>query len=95
MASSFSHFDPGTPFTRYNIEAPERTTTIPIKGDVEEIERVEGRTEVYVDEGISTVAYALDEGLIEFGTATDDGDLDRAVLFLETLELNAESRAMW
>lgn len=28
-------------------------------------------------EGVSTVAYTLDEGLIEFGTAIDDGDYAR------------------
>jgi intraflagellar transport protein 172 len=28
------------------------------------------------------MSYELDEGLIEFGTAVDDGDFDRAVAFL-------------
>lgn len=79
----------------YNVEAPERVTTFPIKGEVEDIERVDGRTEVLVDEGVNTASYALDEGLIEFGTAVDDGNYARACSFLETLELTAESEAMW
>lgn len=33
-----------------------------------------------VTEGVNTVSYTLDEGLIEFGTAVDDGDYDRYVL---------------
>lgn len=38
-----------------------------------------GRTDVIVVEGGIRVAYTLDEALIEFGTAIDDGDLPRAV----------------
>eukprot|EP00042_Codosiga_hollandica_P051782 m.643612 g.643612 ORF g.643612 m.643612 type:complete len:1752 (+) comp58351_c0_seq22:791-6046(+) len=79
----------------YTIESPERVTTFPIKGDVTDIERANGRTEVLVEDGVSHVAYTLDEGLIEFGTAIEDGDLLRAVAFLETLELTQESEAMW
>ena len=30
-----------------------------------------------VSEGVTTVAYTLDEGLIEFATALDDGDYAR------------------
>ena len=67
-------------------------TTFPIKGDVEDIERNDGQTEVIVDEGNGQVSYMLDEGLIEFGTAVEDGDYVRAVLFLETLELTPESK---
>ena len=40
-----------------------------IKGDVDTIERTEGRTEVLVDDGTNTVSYNLDEALIEFGAA--------------------------
>ena len=32
-----------------------------------------------VNEGVTTVSYTLDEGLIEFGTAIDDGDYPRYV----------------
>ena len=79
----------------YSIDAPERITTFPIKGDVTDIERVNGRTEVVVDDGANTVSYALDEGLVEFGTAVDDGNYERACAFLEPLEMSAETEAMW
>ncbi len=59
------------------------------------LERRNGRTEVLVQTGMDTVAFALDEGLIEFGTAVDDEDYQRALAFLETLELTKESESMW
>lgn len=52
---------------------------IPIKGDVEGIERSPGKTEVLVTEGLTTTSYALDEALIDFGSALDD--LVRLTLF--------------
>ncbi|XP_074640366.1 intraflagellar transport protein 172 homolog [Tubulanus polymorphus] len=79
----------------YNIDAPERVTMFPMKGEVMGIERNEGKTDVIVNEGVQTVSYTLDEGLIEFGTAIDDGDYARAVAFLETLEMSPETEAMW
>ena len=30
-----------------------------------------------MNEGVTSISYTLDEGLIEFGTAIDDGDLER------------------
>ena len=48
-----------------------------LQGDIVDLERANGKTEVLVDEGVTTVSYTLDEGLIEFGTATDDGDYGR------------------
>ena len=42
-----------------------------IKGDVESIERTEGKTEVIVDDGVNAVSYALDEALIEFCAALE------------------------
>lgn len=47
------------------------------QGDVIGLERGGGKTEVMVTEGVTTVAYTLDEGLIEFGTAIDDGNYIR------------------
>ncbi|XP_076806393.1 intraflagellar transport protein 172 homolog [Clavelina lepadiformis] len=79
----------------YNVDAPERVTMFPIKGEIVELDRSEGKTEVLVQEGVNTITYTLDEGLIEFGTAVDDGDFGRAVAFLETLEMSPESEAMW
>ncbi|KAK2092283.1 hypothetical protein P7K49_028811 [Saguinus oedipus] len=48
-----------------------------------------------VMEGVTTVAYTLNEGLMEFGTAIDDGNYTRATAFLETLEMTPETEAMW
>lgn len=48
-----------------------------------------------VQSGVDTVSYTLDEGLIEFGTAIDDGDYGRAVMFLESLEMSPETEGMW
>ena len=44
------------------------------QGDIVDIEREGKKTVVLVNEGLSTVSYALDDQLIEFGTAIDDGD---------------------
>ncbi|XP_038160069.1 intraflagellar transport protein 172 homolog [Cyprinodon tularosa] len=79
----------------YNIDSPESSTMIPIKGDILDLERGDGRTEVKVTEGVSTVGHLLDEGLIEFGTAIDDGDYDRATAFLEKQDMSPETEAMW
>ena len=48
-----------------------------------------------VQSGVDTVSYTLDEGLIEFGTAIEDGDFGRAVVFLESLEMSPETEGMW
>lgn len=48
-----------------------------LQGDIFDLERSNGKTEVIVTEGVNTVSYTLDEGLIEFGTAIDDGDYYR------------------
>mmetsp|Transcript_29270 Transcript_29270/g.93818 ORF Transcript_29270/g.93818 Transcript_29270/m.93818 type:complete len:1764 (-) Transcript_29270:152-5443(-) len=79
----------------YNIYAPDQVTVHQIRGDVEEIERGGGRTEVIVDEGISQASYLLDEPLIDFGTAVDDRDYARAMDILEALEVTPEAEAMW
>ncbi|KAJ3290304.1 hypothetical protein HK104_006864 [Borealophlyctis nickersoniae] len=85
----------------YSIDSPERVTMFPIKGEVEDIERTDGKTEVIVDEGVNTVSYTLDEGLIEFGSAVDECDYDRYgtnaenYALLETLEITPETEAMW
>ena len=81
----------------YNIDAPERVTLLAIKGDVVDIAREDGKTEVVVQEGQHQLTYQLDEGLIEFGTAIDDGDFNRAIDYLEGLDAGAaaETEAMW
>ncbi|XP_053736543.1 intraflagellar transport protein 172 homolog [Synchiropus splendidus] len=79
----------------YNIDSPESVTMVPIKGDVIDLERTDGKTNVIMTEGVNTVTHTLNEGLIEFGTAVDDGDYERATVFLETQELSPETEAMW
>lgn len=79
----------------YHVDSPDRVTVVPINGEVEEIERADGKTEVIVDEGINTVSYALDEALIAFGAALDAGELEGAAATLAQLELTPETEAMW
>jgi len=79
----------------YNIHTPDQVTVHQIRGDIEDIERSEGRTEVIVDEQLSTASYLLDEALIQFGTAIDDHLFDKAADILETLELSPEAEGMW
>ncbi|KAG5505749.1 hypothetical protein JKF63_05085 [Porcisia hertigi] len=79
----------------YNVESPDRVTIVPIRGEVEGMERGNGKTEVIVDEGVSTVAYALDESLIEFRAAMEERDLDRACDLLENTALTPGTEAMW
>ena len=66
-----------------------------LQGEVVNLERRNGRTEVLVQCGVDTVSYTLDEGLIEFGTAIDDRDYLRALSFLESVEMTSETEAMW
>lgn len=59
------------------------------------LERQNGKTEVLIQSGVDAISYKLDEGLIEFGTAVYDGDYQRALNFLESLEITKETEAMW
>lgn len=79
----------------YNINAPDQVTIHAIKGDVEDIERSNGRTEVIVDEGMAQAVYPLDEALINFGTAMDDRNFLKAMDILDNLEVTPEVEAMW
>ena len=45
----------------YNIDAPERVTMLAIKGDIVDIVREDGKTEVLVAEGQHQLSYQLDE----------------------------------
>mmetsp|Transcript_26671 Transcript_26671/g.67756 ORF Transcript_26671/g.67756 Transcript_26671/m.67756 type:complete len:1759 (-) Transcript_26671:158-5434(-) len=79
----------------YSINAPDRVTLHEIKGDIEDIERSNGRTCVIVDEGVNMVEYELDEGLISFGSCLERGAYAKAVDLLEELPLTPETEAMW
>jgi intraflagellar transport protein 172 len=80
----------------YSIDHPADITTIAINGDVEQIERAGGKTEVIVDEGLDRASYPLDESLIAFGSAVEAHDFPRAVTILEKLAPTASGyEAMW
>ncbi|XP_072763581.1 intraflagellar transport protein 172 homolog isoform X3 [Anoplolepis gracilipes] len=79
----------------YNVDAPEAVTLTPIKGDVMDIVREDGRTSVIVEEHGAKMPYLLDEGLIEFGTALHDNDFGRVVLFLENMGDSPQIETMW
>lgn len=79
----------------YNIDMPEHVTIMPIRGDIVDVVREDGKTEVHAIEGSTNHIYALDEGLVEFGTAVNDSDFGRAILFLESLGDRPAATAMW
>jgi intraflagellar transport protein 172 len=77
----------------YSIDHPEKVTIYSIKGDVDNIERKNGKTEVLVSDstGNSLSSYALNEALIDFGFALEAKDLEKAALILDSSELNNET----
>lgn len=80
----------------YNIDLPEHVTIMSyVRGDVYDVVRGDGKTEVHTKEGASDHVYPLDEGLVEFGTALNDGDFGRAVTYLESLGDVPAAKAMW
>ncbi|KAI1724366.1 intraflagellar transport protein osm-1 [Ditylenchus destructor] len=81
----------------YNTDFVEQITQFPIQGDIEMVLRDDRHTEVIVQENNAQVAYELDIGLIEFGTALDELDFNRALIFLEQMEESSgDSHAgMW
>ena len=85
----------------YNVDDPDKMKIIPVKGDVEEIRRKEGKTEVIVEEAGAgnnygnTQTYLLDDGLIAFSTAVDENNLNKAVKILENLEMKTETETHW
>jgi intraflagellar transport protein 172 len=79
----------------YSIENPDKVTIYNIKGDVEEIERNEGKTDVIVNDGSNMIAYTLEEPLIEFGFAIESRDLTKAMEILDPLEMTPENEANW
>ncbi|VDP60539.1 unnamed protein product [Heligmosomoides polygyrus] len=67
----------------YNPALPDLVTTVPIKGEVEGVQRDAERTEVIVQEEAAKVAYELDNVQIDFGSALEVGDLSKAAAFLD------------
>jgi intraflagellar transport protein 172 len=80
----------------YNIEQIDQVYSIQVKGEVEEIEREQGRTDIIVDEGVSRVHYSLDESLISFNTAVESGEYEGVVHVLSNSADNSpEAESMW
>jgi len=79
----------------YSIENTADVVITPIKGDVEEIERSAGKTEVIVDEGIDHASYRLNETLISFGAAADAKNYAQCVDILEKMTGSANLTSMW
>lgn len=79
----------------YSIDNPDKVTIYAIKGDVEDIERKNGKTDVIVAEGGNNIAYSLDEPLIEFGFAIEARDLEKAAAILDGSEMTNETEANW
>ena len=75
----------------YSIDNPDKVTIYAIKGDVEDIERKGGKTDVIVTEGGNNIAYSLDEPLIEFGFAIEARDLETAATILDGSEMTNET----
>ncbi|GMT03452.1 hypothetical protein PENTCL1PPCAC_25626, partial [Pristionchus entomophagus] len=80
----------------YNSDHPDQITTVSIKGEVEAVLRDADRTEVIVQESTAKVAYELDNTQIEFATALENLDFERAVSFLEKSRGDAsDTYSMW
>ena len=83
----------------YHAESSDKVHTVDIRGDVVDIVKDPGtgRTVVKIQDGNAVTETALDDQLIEFGTAVDDGDLVRALSYLERLDGSASggSKGLW
>ncbi|XP_050306348.1 intraflagellar transport protein 172 homolog [Anthonomus grandis grandis] len=79
----------------YNIELPQNPTVMTVRGEVTDVIRNDGKTEAICVDGQHVFNVELDEGLVEFGTAVNDSDYSRAVLFLESMGRCPEADAMW
>ena len=72
-----------------------KVSSTEINGEIEGIERTDGRTEVLVDVQGTMIAYPLSNDLICFKSALQDKDLTTCVDILEKTIGSEENRAMW
>ncbi|KAL0208530.1 hypothetical protein P9112_011117 [Eukaryota sp. TZLM1-RC] len=79
----------------YDSNTPSKNATIDITGELVDIERNSGKTEVVVEEGHSQVSYVLDESLIEFSSAMRRGNLVNAMQCIEDLVLDSQVEGLW
>ena len=82
----------------YHAESSDKVQTIDIRGEVMDIAKEPGgRTVVRIQDGNLINEIALDDQLIEFGTAIEDGDLVRALSYLEKLDSHSpgSAKGLW
>ena len=79
----------------YNIHTPDQVVTRKISGEIEAIERLNGKTEIIVDDGSNITTYDLSEGMIGFASAVENMDVKVAVGLLEKMEKSTQSNEMW
>jgi len=79
----------------YSIDSPDKVTNHPIKGEIEKVERLNGKTQITSNENGNPIKTVLDEPLIEFQFALDQGHILKACDFLEGLEMNSEIESNW
>lgn len=82
----------------YHAESSDKVQTIDIRGEVLDIvKEAGGRTVVRVQDGNIVNEIAMDDQLIEFGTAIEDGDLVRALSYLERLDSHSpgSAKGLW
>ncbi|KAL0250998.1 hypothetical protein GEMRC1_000212 [Eukaryota sp. GEM-RC1] len=79
----------------YDPSCSDKITTIDIAGELVDIERTDGKTDVVVEEGLSQVVYVLDEDLINFSTAMRSGNLSSAYDCISGLIVDNQIKVLW
>lgn len=82
----------------YHAESSDKVQTTDIRGEVLDIVKEPGgRTTVRIQDGTMINEVTLDDQLIEFGTAIEDGDLIRALSYLERLDSHSpgSAKGLW
>lgn len=79
----------------YNIDLPDHPTIVNIQGNVVDVIRNKEKTQAIAIDGNNTVIFDLDDGLVEFGTAMHENDYARAIMFLETVEDDNQTKSLW
>ncbi len=75
----------------YHIDDFENYKILPIKGDVQEVKRVSGKTEVLVEEFGEAQIYLLDENLICLFQAIENYDITNAINIIENINFENKS----
>ncbi|EPZ35542.1 WD40 repeat-like protein [Rozella allomycis CSF55] len=87
---------PGFLYIWYNPLYPDQFTKIAIKGQVQGIERNDGRTSVIIDEGVNNTIFILDENLINFNSLLKEKEYEKAIMLIESMESGKSDTApLW